>query len=186
MGHDRPTALGAVSMGGTPLALQVRPERSEDFLAIRAVHEAAFGRPDEGKLIDALRAEGHARVSLVADEEGQVVGHILFSDLGIAGPRSTVAGLALAPLAVIPPRQRRAIGSALVREGLRRAVDQGHRIVLVVGHPTYYPRFGFSAQLAKVLTSPYAGDSFMALELVPGALQGVSGEVQYPEPFAAF
>jgi putative acetyltransferase len=173
-------------MGGTRVALQVRPERSEDISAIRAVHDAAFGRPDEGKLVDALRTEGCARVSVVADEEGQVVGHILFSALEIVGQQPTVAGLTLAPLAVIPSRQRRGIGSTLVREGLRRSVGQGHRIVLVVGHPGYYPRFGFSAQLAKALKSPYAGDSFMALELVPGALQGVGGKVQYPAPFATF
>jgi putative acetyltransferase len=167
------------------LAFIVRPERPNDLAAIRAVNQSAFGRQIEGKLVDALRAQGYARMSLVAEEEGQVVGHILFSDLAIVGQRSTVAGLALAPLAVIPRCQRQGIGSALVREGLRRSVDQGHRIVLVVGHPAYYPRFNFSAQLAKALTSPYAGDSFMALELVPGALQGVSGEVRYPEPFAA-
>ncbi len=143
----------------------------------------AFGRDDEGKLVDALGAEGFGRLSLVADAEGQVVGHILFSDLKIVGQGSSVAGLALAPLAVIPSRQRQGIGSALVREGLRRCADEGHRIVLVVGHRGYYPRLGFSAQLAKKLSSPYAGDSFMALALVPGALQGVRGEVKYPRPF---
>jgi putative acetyltransferase len=169
-----------------PLTLEVRPERSDDFSAIRAVNQAAFGRPDEGKLVDALRAEGYAELSLVADDQGHVVGHVLFSHLDIVGQRLTVAGLALAPLAVVPSRQRQGIGSALVREGLKRLRDQGHRIVLVVGHPAYYPRFGFSAELATKLNSPYAGDSFMALELAPGALQGVGGEVQYPGPFSAF
>ncbi|MBI3839236.1 MAG: N-acetyltransferase [Planctomycetia bacterium] len=168
------------------MTFKVRPEGPENVLAIRAVNRAAFGRDDEGKLVDVLRAEGFARLSLVADEEGQVVGHILFSDLGIVGQGSTVAALALAPMAVVPSRQRQGIGSALVREGLRRLVDQGQRIVLVVGHRAYYTRFGFSAQLAKKLTSKYAGDSFMALELAAGALEGVTGEVKYARPFVGF
>ena len=71
----------------------------------------------------------------------------------------------------------------LVREGLRTCVEAGHRIVVVLGHPEFYSRFGFSAKLARRLKSPYSGPAFMALELVSGALEGVEGEVQYPPPF---
>jgi putative acetyltransferase len=91
--------------------------------------------------------------------------------------------LALAPLAVTPARQRQGIGSQLVREGLRACAAAGHRIVVVLGHPAYYPRFGFSAALARPLKAPFSGESFMAAELVPGALPGVAGEVRYPPPF---
>jgi putative acetyltransferase len=89
-------------------------------------------------------------------------------------------------MSVIPRRQRQGIGSALVREGLRLCREQGHRIVIVVGHPAYYPRFGFSAELAHSLVCPYAGPAHMALELVPDALKGVIGELKYPPPFQAF
>jgi putative acetyltransferase len=163
----------------------VRPEGGADAAAVREVNRLAFGRPEEAALVDALRAGGHARLSLVAEDEGRVVGHVLFSDLVISTPTGRVEALALAPLAVLPSHQRRGIGSALVREGLRLAAGQGHRIVIVLGHPDYYPRFGFSAKLAEPLASPYAGPSFMALELVPGALRGVAGEVCYPPPFAS-
>jgi putative acetyltransferase len=168
-----------------PQSRMLRLERLGDRLAIRSVHRSAFPGENESELVDALRAGGYSRLSLVAEEKDDLLGHILFSELAIVTATSTVAALALAPLAVTPSRQRRGIGSALVREGLRRCADQGHRIVLVVGHPAYYPRFGFSAQLAKKLTSPYAGDGFMALELVTGALQGIDGEVRYAPPFEA-
>jgi putative acetyltransferase len=86
-------------------------------------------------------------------------------------------------VAVIPLHQKQGIGSALVREGLRLCRARGHRVVIVLGHPGFYPRFGFSARLALPLRSSYSGPSFMALELVPGALDGVEGEVRYPPPF---
>ena len=135
-------------------------------------------------LVDALRAGGHARLSLVAEIDGDVVGHVLFSDLPILTDRGVVPALALAPVAVRPDQQRRGIGSALIRAGLAAARAAGHRIVVVLGHAEYYPRFGFSAKLAEPLSSPFSGrDSWMALELVPGALDGVEGAVQYAPPF---
>lgn len=91
--------------------------------------------------------------------------------------------LALAPVAVLPERQRQGIGSRLIREGLRACAEAGHRITVVLGHADYYPRFGFSAPLAEPLQAPFSGPSFMALELVPGALADVTGEVRYPPPF---
>jgi putative acetyltransferase len=162
----------------------VRAERPEDRPAIWQVNRLAFGQDDEARLVDELRDEGYARVSLVADQDGDVVGHILFSQLPIVTKDGTVEALALAPMAVVPSHQRRRIGSSLVTEGLRACREAGHRIVVVLGHPGFYPRFGFSPKLAERLKSPYSGKAFMALELVPSALDGVEGEVNYPPPFA--
>ncbi|HEX5271417.1 MAG TPA: GNAT family N-acetyltransferase [Gemmataceae bacterium] len=165
------------------LGVCVREETPEDLEAIREVNRRTFGREGEARLVDALRDGGYLRLSLVAEEGGQVVGHILFSDLPIVTPTGTRHALALAPMAVLPERQRQGVGSRLVREGLRAGVAAGHRAVVVLGHPDYYPRFGFSARLAGRLKAPFSGPAFMALELVPGALDGVTGEVRYPPPF---
>jgi putative acetyltransferase len=165
----------------------IRPETATDRDAIRHVNRLAFGQDAEGRLVDALRDGGHVRLSLVAETAGRVVGHILFSDLPVITRAGTVPALALAPMAVLPDFQNQGIGSALVRRGLEMCRQQGHRIVVVLGHPHFYPRFGFSPKLAAPLESPFSGgDSFMAVELVPGALEGVTGRVQYPPPFAAF
>ncbi len=161
----------------------VRVEADEDRAAVREVNRLAFGRDDEARLVDALRDGGYDRGSLVAEVCGQVVGHVLFSALPILTPRGSVEALALAPLAVAPSHQRRGIGSVLVREGLGTCREAGHRIVIVLGHPEFYPRFGFSAELAGRLRSPFSGPAFMAMELVPGALSGLTGEVRYPPPF---
>ena len=164
----------------------VREEVAADCAAVRQVHRDAFGGDEEARLVDALRDEGYVNVSLVAETAGRIVGHVLFSRLPIETARGTVEALSLAPLAVHPACQRSGIGSRLVREGLRICRERGHRIVVVLGHPEYYPRFGFSPALAERLKSPYSGAAFMALELVPGALDGVEGEVRYPPPFQGF
>jgi len=161
----------------------IRPEAADDHGAIQAVHRLAFDGDEEATLVSVLRAEGYVRASLVAEAQGQIIGHILFSDLPILTPDATISALSLAPLAVIPEKQRQGVGSALVREGLQFCRIAGHRIVVVLGHPEFYPRFGFSAKLTERLKSPYSGEAFMAMELVPGALGGVEGEVCYPQPF---
>ena len=166
--------------------LEIREEASADRDAAGEANRLAFGGDDEAMLVDALRAGGYLRVSLVAEDQGRVVGHIVFSDLPVVTAGTTVETLALAPMAVLPEFQRRGIGSALVREGLDLCRRRGHRIVVVLGHPGFYPRFGFSTDLAVPLASPFAGDSFMALELTPGALEGVAGTVCYPPPFGVF
>jgi putative acetyltransferase len=165
------------------MSVTVRAEAPEDFEAIGEVNRQAFRGEDEARLVTALRAGGYARLSLVAEDDGRVVGHILFSDLPIATQAGTLHALALAPLAVLPARQRQGIGSRLVREGLRGCAEAAHRIVVVLGHPGFYPRFGFSEQRAERLKAPFSGPAFMALELVPGALTDVAGEVRYPTPF---
>jgi putative acetyltransferase len=165
------------------VSLEVRPENPDDLGAVREVNRQAFGHEDEARLVDALRDGGYARLSLVAEEGGRIVGHILFSDLPVVTQTGTLHALALAPMAVLPERQRQGIGSRLVREGLRAGAEAGHRIVVVLGHHDYYPRFGFSSQLAGPLKAPFSGPAFMALELVPGVLAGVAGQVRYPPPF---
>ncbi len=166
------------------MSVQLRSETPADRDAIRHVHDRAFGQPGEGKLVDALRNGGYARLSLVAELDQRIVGHVLFSDLPIVTASDTVAALSLAPLAVLPEYQGRGVGTALVRRGLEDCRAQGHRIVVVLGYPHYYGRFGFTGALAAALDSPYAGPHFQAVELVPGALAGVIGQVRYPPPFS--
>jgi putative acetyltransferase len=167
----------------------VRSERPHDAPAVADLNRRAFGGPAEAALVDRLRAAGLAVASLVAEADeppNPIVGHILFSRLPIDTPRTRLNAVALAPMAVAPERQRQGIGSALVREGLRVCRSAGESIVVVVGHPEYYPRFGFSAALARRLLSPYSGDAFMALALRPGALDeiaGGGGVVRYPPAF---
>ena len=162
----------------------IRIETAADHEAVRQVNRLAFGQEAEGRLVDELRDGGYAPLSLVAEDHGQIVGHIMFSDLPIHTSGGVVNSLALAPMAVIPRCQRQGIGSALVREGLRFCREWRHRIVVVLGHTEFYPRFGFSPKLAEPLVcSFYSGPALMALELVPGALQGVSGELNYAPPF---
>jgi aminoglycoside 6'-N-acetyltransferase I len=166
------------------MSIIIRREATADEDAIRQVNRLAFGQEDEARLVDALRGGGYVRVSLVAEKASQVVGHILFSDLPIITEAGTVPALALAPMAVLPKFQNQGIGSALVQKGLEACRQQGHRVVVVLGHAHFYPRFGFSPKLAANLDSPFSGgDSFMAVELVLGALDGVKGRVQYAPPF---
>ena len=164
--------------------LLIREEQPQDRAAIHRVVESAFGQSLEARLVDRLREDGYFRLSLVAETGGKIVGHLLFSQLAIVSPERTIDALALAPLAVAPERQSQGIGTELTRRGLDLCRERGQRIVIVLGHPHYYPRFGFSPELARPLESPYAGDSFMALELVPGALDSVTGRVEYTPPFA--
>lgn len=161
----------------------IRAERADDYLAIRQVNEAAFGGPDEARLVDALRADSAVLVSLVAELDGLIAGHILFSRMSIEAPAQVVAAVALAPLAVLPAYQRQGIGGNLIRHGLQALRGMDERIVIVVGHPEYYPRFGFSTEKAHRLESPFDAESFMALELSSGALDGVQGRVRYAPAF---
>lgn len=156
----------------------IRPATPSDAAAIRDVVAAAFGQPDEAELVDRLRADGDVLVELVAEHDGAVVGHILFSRLGIGA----IEGAALAPLAVAPDHQRTGVGVALTRAGIERCRELGVPAIVVLGHADYYPRFGFSPALAAPLEAPFSGPSFMAMELVPGAL-GDGGRLRYAPAF---
>jgi len=147
------------------------------------VNEAAFGRSDEADLIDGLRQEGVVLLSLVAELDSQIIGHILFSRMSVETAHGSVAAVSLAPMAVLPDHQGRQVGSQLVRRGLAQLQEQGERIVIVLGHTEYYPRFGFTPEKARRLASPFPPEAFMALELSDGALAGVHGTVKYPAAF---
>lgn len=161
----------------------IRAEQPGDSLAIDEVIRQAFGQQDEVTLVQALREGGYNLLSLVAQQEGRIVGHLLFTRLPIAGVQQNWNAVALAPLAVSPVFQKHGIGSALMREGLKQLQDRGETIVVVLGHEHYYTRFGFSAELAKPLLAPFSGPSWMALELQLGALKDVNGRVKYAPPF---
>ena len=150
---------------------------------IRQVNEEAFGGADEADLVEALRREGVVLLSLVAELNRRIVGHILFSRMLIETPAGPIAAVALAPLAVLPPYQRQGIGGKLIRDGVDTLRGLGERFVIVVGHPEYYPRFGFSTALARSLESPFHPEAFMALQLSPGALDRIQGRVSYPRAF---
>jgi len=159
--------------------LWIRGERDGDESAIRRLHEQAFGRPGEADLVDALRAAGGVELSLVAEADGELVGHVLFSPVTIDGAGRDGAFLGLAPMAVAPGRQRSGIGSALVRASLAALTAVGGEAVVVLGHPRYYPRFGFvpASQFGLRWERPCADEAFLAVELRPGALRGLGGGV---------
>ena len=161
----------------------IRPENATDHPAVRAVNEAAFHGAEEADIVDALRREGAILLSLVAELDRRVVGHILFSRMSIEASNESIAAVALAPMAVLPGHQRQGIGGRLIANGLERLREMGERIVIVVGHPDYYPRFGFSSALARRLESPFDREAFMALELSAEALGNIRGRVRYPPAF---
>lgn len=169
-------------------SIRARAERPSDFAEVHAVNAAAFGQENEAVLVDALRQSPDwvAGLSLVAQAGGALIGHILFSRCVIESPGSgAITSLALAPLAVQPGWQRRGVGSALVRAGLAAAAAQGFGHVIVLGHPEYYPRFGFAPASRFGIYPPFEvpDEAFMALALRSGALDGVHGVVRYPPAF---
>lgn len=165
------------------LDFHIRREQLRDRQEVQEVNEAAFGRCDESDLVDRLREEGVILLSLVAELDSQIVGHIVLSRMTIETGQELLPAVSLAPMAVHPSRQRRGVGSQLVRRGLAELRAQGERIVVVLGHKDYYPRFGFSSEKARSLSSPFPADAFMALELSEGALADVRGAVRYPAAF---
>lgn len=165
--------------------IAVRLERPEDASEVRHVNELAFGQPSEAGLVDRLRQARTDSLSLVADD-GAAVGHILFTSVVVESAGRRVLGMGLAPMAVLPDRQRQGIGSQLVRRGLDMLRERGCPFVVVVGHPDYYPRFGFEPASAHGLVSQWEGvpdAAFMVVVLNVEAMAGVSGVAKYREEF---
>jgi putative acetyltransferase len=162
----------------------IRYETSEDYAAVYEVNRRAFGRENEALLVDALRREGGA-ISLVAEAQGRVIGHILFSPIRIETQDGSAAAMSLAPMAVLPEFQNQGAGSALVRGGLEECQRQGHEILIVLGHPNFYPRFGFSPARPQGIEPPFHApdEAWMVLALQPSALEGVHGMVKYLPAF---
>jgi len=165
------------------MAETIRAAKPADAEAIAALNRAAFGGEEEVAIVERLRRDDFVAVELVAEQDGTIVGHILLSWLPTLMDGRSVKTLALAPMAVRPGLQKRGIGGRLIAAALDGAQAAGAEAVIVLGHPRYYPRFGFSAALTRNLASPFPGEAFMALELVPGALAGKQGSVTYPSAF---
>ena len=164
--------------------VEIRDEDTGDREAIRDVNRLAFGQEQEGQLVDALRDRGAIILSLVASVDADVVGHILFSPVR-AG---SLDGVGLGPMAILPAYQRRGIGSSLVKSGLARIAALGHPFVVVLGHPDFYPRFGFVPADTRRLTCDWdvPANVFMVKVLKAEAAPDLGGHVQYQPEFSAF
>lgn len=163
----------------------IRVEQVHDIPVINALHEAAFPGPLEARLVTQLREAGRLRLSLVAELEGVVVGHVAFSPVTLAG---TTSGWGLAPVAVLPAKQRQGIGQALIRRALIYCAQANCDFLVVLGDPGYYARrFGFSPAARWNLTDEYGGgEAFQALELTPGSIPSAGGQVRYAPEFSIF
>jgi putative acetyltransferase len=157
----------------------VRLETPADIAAIRIVEEIAFGRRDEARLVDDLRAAGDAVFSLIAEEEGSIAGHAMFSRMMAPFP-----ALALGPVAVLPEFRRTGIASRLIREGIARSEAVGWAAIFVLGDPSFYRRFGFNVGMARGFISPFAGPHLMALPIGRSELPALTGSIQYAPAFA--
>lgn len=163
----------------------IRRETPEDINSIRYINEMAFGQREEAELIDKLRNRDALTLSLVAVQEGQIVGHISFSPVTVESDCSSFEEISLATMAVIPEYQRSGIGLQLVRVGLEECCRLGHEIVVVLGHPDYYPRFGFVPAKPNGIDCEFEvpDEAWMVLELREGALKGRSGTVKFQPEF---
>ena len=165
--------------------MTIRPERPEDAARVREVNQLAFGQPAEADLVDKLRANCAESLSLVA-EDHEVVAHILFTPVAVESAGRRVVGMGLAPMAVLPNRQRQGIGSRLVQRGLEVLRERGCPFVVVVGHAEYYPRFGFEPASKHGLASQWEGmpdEAFMVLVLDAPGMTAVSGVARYRDEF---
>ena len=166
------------------MSIEIREERPGDAAAIRDLNQRAFGQDQEANIVDALRSNGAATLSLVATLNGRVVGHVMYSPLSV-GDKAT--GAALGPMAVCPEHQRQGIGSKLVEAGNRKLKDAGCPCIIVLGHANYYPRFGFRPANTHGIKCEWEvpDDVFMMLVLNQEKMQGVSGLAKYRHEFTS-
>ena len=166
--------------------MEIRPEEETDADAVRRVNEEAFGRPDEAELMDRIRDRASSYLAFVAVDGTDIVGHIAFSAVTLDPPQPALSARGLAPMAVLPDYQRSGVGSVLVREGLAACERAGTDVVFVLGHPDYYPRFGFAPAADRGIENEYGAppEAFLVTELKPGALDGVKGTALYDPALA--
>jgi len=162
--------------------IEIREEQPADIAAIRELNRLAFGQDQEGNIVDALRADGAALLSLVAVLSDRIVGHIMYSPASIGD----VSGAALGPMAVVPDHQRRDIGSKLVRAGNAKLRTRGCPFIIVLGHAEFYPRFGFRSAASRGVKCEWdvPDDVFMLLVLDDAKMTGVSGLATYRHEFS--
>lgn len=166
--------------------IEIREEKRDDYAAVQRVNERAFGAPEEGRIVNKLREECQGIISLVAVSDEKIVGHIFFSPVTIDHEDIQVVGMGLAPMAVQPEFQNQGIGSMLVKEGLRRIRETDCPFIIVLGHPGYYPRFGFERASQYGLKSQWEGvpdEAFMVMILDRSVMAGVTGIASYRSEF---
>lgn len=166
--------------------ITIRKEEEKDYKQIYEVNKLAFQQEYESKLIEKIRKSENfiPELSIVAQIDDRIVGHILFSKIKIIGD-SEYESLALAPMAVIPEYQKQGIGGKLIKKGLEVAKELGFDSVIVLGHKDYYPKFGFQKASKWNIKCPFEvpDEAFMAIELTEKALEGKAGTVEYPDEF---
>ena len=165
--------------------IRIREEQIDDIPSVHRINTLAFETESEADLVDVLRESAQPVISLVAVDRDALVGHIMFTPVELSGnPSLNIMGLA--PMAVMPDRQRCGIGSALASEGLDRCSRIGADAVVVLGHPAYYPRFGFAPASTMNIDCEYdvPDEVFMVVELTAGHLPGTGGTIRYHAAFA--
>jgi putative acetyltransferase len=164
----------------------VRKEKPEDIKQIYSVNEQAFGVSTEAGIVDTIRENCPDTLSLVAEDDGEIVGHVFFSPAEIEWSGKIIRGMGLAPMAVRPDRQRQGIGSQLVKAGLEILEEQGCSYVIVLGHPGFYTKFGFEPASKYGLTCQWEGvpdEAFMVIAMELSSLLGVKGVAKYRDEF---
>ncbi|MCP3732063.1 N-acetyltransferase [Sphingomonas sp. MG17] len=169
------------------MTIAIRPATGGDVAAIDALLRRSFPAADEALLVQRLCVDGDMVLTLVADDEetGELAGMVAFSRISIEAGGNAIPGVALAPVAVGPSYRRQGVAEALVQAGLDHLGDAGAAVCFVLGEPSYYGRFGFSAEHADGFESPYAGEYFMAVPLQGGKLAcGARGRAEHAAAFA--
>jgi putative acetyltransferase len=164
--------------------IRIREEKPDDYNAVKNVNDMAFNQPLEGNIIDKLRHSDANILSLVAETDGNIAGHIFFSTAEVGGENGKIKGMGLAPMAVLPAYQKQGVGKRLITEGIERMKKQSVPFIIVIGHAHYYPKFGFEVASKYGLKCQWAGvrdEVFMVLILDNAKMKGVRGVVRYRE-----